>query len=68
MTGVALLLPITLSTMAIVLLAPVLPGILKEFSGVPGFEYWVPMILTIPALCVALFSTLAGAAGDYFGR
>jgi MFS family permease len=68
MTGIALLLPITLSTMAIVLLAPVLPGIIAEFSGVAGHDYWVPMILTIPALCIALFSTLAGALGDFFGR
>lgn len=68
MTGIALLLPITLSTMAIVLLAPVLPHMLSEFSAVAGYEYWVPMILTIPALCVALFSPVAGAMGDYFGR
>jgi MFS family permease len=68
MTGVALLLPITLSTMAIVLLAPVLPQLIAEFSHVAGHEYWVPMILTIPALCIALLSTLAGALGDYFGR
>jgi MFS family permease len=67
-TGVALLLPITLSTMAIVLLAPILPKLLAEFSYVPNHEYWVPMILTIPALCVALFSPLAGMLGDYFGR
>lgn len=68
MTGIALLLPITLSTMAIVLLAPILPMLLAEFSHVPNHEYWVPMILTVPALCVALFSPLAGIAGDYFGR
>jgi MFS family permease len=68
MTGIALLLPITLSTMAIVLLAPVLPGMLAEFSGVPGHEYWVPMILTIPALCIAVLSTFAGLLGDVFGR
>ncbi|WP_313803871.1 MFS transporter [Sphingobium sp.] len=68
MTGFSLLLPITLSTMAIVLLAPVLPQLLSEFSAVPGFEYWVPMILTIPALCVAFFSPLAGMLGDMFGR
>lgn len=68
MTGIALLLPITLSTMAIVLLAPVLPRIIAEYSGVAGHEYWVPMILTIPALCIALFSPLAGALGDRFGR
>lgn len=68
MTGIALLLPITLSTMAIVLLAPVLPRILGEFSGTPAFEYWVPMILTIPALCVALLAPVAGILGDWFGR
>ncbi|ETI62640.1 MFS transporter [Sphingobium sp. C100] len=68
MTGIALLLPITLSTMAIVLLAPVLPQLLDEFSAVPGYEYWVPMILTIPALCVAFLSPIAGMLGDRFGR
>lgn len=68
MTGIALLLPITLSTMAIVLLAPILPALLAEFSKVPNYEYLVPMILTVPALCVALFSPVAGILGDWFGR
>lgn len=68
MTGIALLLPITLSTMAIVLLAPILPRMMIEFADVPQSEYWVPMILTIPALCVALFSPVAGMLGDFFGR
>ena len=68
MTGIALLLPITLSTMAIVLLAPNLPRLLAEFAAVPHAEYWVPMILTVPALCVALFSPVAGMMGDFFGR
>lgn len=68
MTGLSLLIPITLSTMAIVLLAPILPGLLNEFSGIAGHEYWVPMILTVPALCVALFSPVAGMLGDWFGR
>jgi MFS family permease len=68
MTGISLLLPITLSTMAIVLLAPILPRMLEEFGGIPGHEYWVPMILTVPALCVALLSPLAGMLGDWFGR
>jgi len=35
---------------------------------VPNHEYWVPMILTIPALCVAFLSPVAGMLGDYFGR
>ncbi len=68
MTGIALLLPITLSTMAIVLLAPILPALMQAYADVPNSEYWVPMILTVPALCVALFSPVAGMLGDWFGR
>ncbi|MCY1673080.1 MFS transporter [Novosphingobium sp. SL115] len=68
MTGIALLLPITLTTMAIVLLAPVLPQLMAEFSGVGGHEYLVPMVLTLPSLCVAVLCPFAGILGDYFGR
>jgi MFS family permease len=68
MTGISLLLPITLTTMAIVLLAPVMPKLMQEFSSVPNHEYWVPMVLTMPALCVALLCPFAGILGDYFGR
>ncbi len=67
-TGLALLIPITLSTMAIVLLAPILPQIMDEYKSVPNYEYWVPMVLTVPALCVAILSPAAGMLGDYFGR
>lgn len=67
-TGFSLLIPITLSTMAIVLLAPILPRLLAEYSHVPNYEYWVPMVITVPALCVALFSPIAGILGDYYGR
>ncbi|MEY4500153.1 MAG: hypothetical protein RIS52_43 [Pseudomonadota bacterium] len=67
-TGLALLIPITLSTMAIVLLAPILPLIMDEYKAIPNFEYWVPMVLTVPALCVAILSPVAGMLGDYFGR
>lgn len=68
MTGISLLLPITLTTMAIVLLAPILPQLLQQYAGVPNHEYWVPMVLTLPALCVAILCPFAGILGDYFGR
>jgi MFS family permease len=68
LTGIALLLPITLTTMAVVLLAPVVPQLMQEFAGVSGHEYWVPMILTVPSLCVALLCPFSGMLGDYFGR
>ncbi|MEY4761158.1 MAG: hypothetical protein RLZZ200_1014 [Pseudomonadota bacterium] len=67
-TGLALLVPITLSVMAIVLLAPILPQLQAEYATVPGGEYLAPMVLTVPALCVALLSPVAGILGDYFGR
>ncbi len=67
-TGLSLLIPITLSTMAIVLLAPVLPKLQQEFAATPNAAYLVPMVLTTPALCVAILSPIAGALGDYFGR
>ncbi|MEZ5743101.1 MAG: MFS transporter [Sphingomonadaceae bacterium] len=68
MTGISLLLPITLTTMAIVLLAPVMPQLMAEFASVPNHEYLVPMVLTLPALCVAILCPFAGILGDYFGR
>lgn len=68
MTGISLLLPITLTTMAIVLLTPIVPDLMTQFADVPDHEYWVPMILTLPSLCVALLCPVAGILGDYFGR
>jgi MFS family permease len=67
--GVVLLLPITLSVMGIVVLIPVLPQILAEFSTVPHYEYLVQGgVLTMPALCIAIFSPFAGWLADRVGR
>lgn len=66
--GAVLLMAAVLPVMAIVSLVPVLPLLLVEFSGVPGSEFLVPMALTIPALCVAVFSPLAGWLSDRLGR
>ncbi|WP_339826257.1 MFS transporter [uncultured Parasphingorhabdus sp.] len=66
--GVILLLAAMMPIMAITSLIPVLPLLFKEFSSVNGSEFLVPMALTIPALCVALFSPLAGWLSDKLGR
>lgn len=66
--GVILLIASVMPTMAIISLVPVLPLLLKEFAGVSGSSFLVPMALTIPALCVALFSPLAGWLSDRTGR
>jgi MFS family permease len=49
-------------------LVPSLPNFLKHFAEVPGAGFWVPMIITLPTLCIGLFSTLAGVLADRWGR
>lgn len=66
--AITLLLPCTMSTMGIVVLLPVLPMLMEHFKDVPGADYWVPMILTTPALCLVAVSPLAGYVADLIGR
>lgn len=66
--GVLLLLPITMAVMGLVVLVPVLPGMIAQFRDVPGVEYLVPLMLTLPALCVAALGPIAGIVVDSFGR
>ena len=66
--GVLLLLPITMAVMGLVVLVPVLPGMMAQFHDVPGVEYLVPLMLTLPALCVAALGPIAGIVVDAFGR
>lgn len=64
-----LLLPITLAVMGIVVLVPIVPQLLAQFAGTPNSQYLVMGgILTLPALCIALFSPLAGWVADKVGR
>src|SRR3954471_5914436 len=60
----AMFLPI----MAIIALAPALPTLIGHFSYIPNFGVYVPMILTAPALCIAVLSPFAGRLSDLFGR
>jgi MFS family permease len=67
--GVLLLLPVTMAVMGLVVLVPVLPGMMQQFSYVPGFQNLVPLlVLTLPAACVAILSPVAGTIVDFFGR
>jgi MFS family permease len=64
----ALLLPITMAVMGAVVLQPV-QGLLSEhFALVPGNEYWVPFLLTVPAIAATCFTVVAGYLADVFGR
>lgn len=66
--GVVLMLAAVLPVMAVVSLVPVLPLLLEEFAGIQGSEFLVPIAITVPALCVAVFSPLAGWLSDKVGR
>lgn len=66
--GIVLLLPGTLAVMASVALAPGLPALFKAFGAVAGARWLVPMIITLPALCLIVFAPVAGWLGDRYGR
>ncbi|MEE1765138.1 MFS transporter [Streptomyces sp. SP18BB07] len=51
-----------------VLLAPVLPKMQEHFATVPGAKALVPVVLTIPALALALLAPFAGVIVDRLGR
>jgi MFS family permease len=63
--GWILLVTMTLPVMGVVLLAPTLPLLNEHFAGHP---YLVSIALTAPALCIALFSPMAGYLADRFQR
>ncbi|MFJ8781741.1 MFS transporter [Streptomyces sp. NPDC102476] len=57
-----------LPVLGAVLLAPVLPKMQDHFATVPGVKTLVPIVLTIPALALALLAPFAGVIVDRLGR
>jgi MFS family permease len=66
--GWALVILQTLPTLAVAVLIVVLPDLFRVYADVPHADLWVPMVITIPAICVALFSGALGWCVDRFGR
>lgn len=66
--GVTLVFAQVLPVMAIVALFPAIPKLFAHFGGLPHAGLLVPMIVTIPSLCAALFAPAAGWIADRFGR
>jgi MFS family permease len=56
---------VVLSSSAI---APSLPAIRTHFAGVAHADYWVKMLLAVPALFIMVGGTIAGQMIDRFGR
>jgi MFS family permease len=57
-----------LPVLGAVLLAPDLPTMSRVFAAVPGANALVPLVLTVPALFIALLAPFAGAIVDKLGR
>jgi MFS family permease len=66
--GVTLILVGLMPVLALSGLVPDLPQLFQQFADEPHRELLVPMIITVPSLCVALFSGFAGAIADRWGR
>ncbi|MCU0566953.1 MAG: MFS transporter [Oculatellaceae cyanobacterium Prado106] len=65
---VTLLLVSTLTVMAGATIAPSLPAMRQHFSALPNADYWVRLVLTVPALLIAIGAPIAGGIIDRFGR
>ena len=63
-----LLLVSTLTVMAGAIITPSLPGIREFFRGTEHVEVFVPLILTMPALSIALMAPISGWFIDNIGR
>lgn len=63
-----ILLVSSLTIMSIITISPSLPEMTLAFAGVPNSDFLVKMILTIPALFIAISAPIAGVFIDKFGR
>ncbi len=54
--------------MSVITISPALPAMSAEFSGLPNGQFIAQMVLTIPALFIAITSPLAGILIDRYGR
>lgn len=66
--GIVLILPITLTVMGAVLLAPIMPMLMEAFGHIENANYLVPILISIPALCIAIGAPFAGFLADRVGR
>jgi len=65
---ITLLLISSLTVMAGATVAPALPMMNDHFQNIPNAEFWTKLIITTPALFIALFSPIAGWMLDKFSK
>ncbi len=68
LTKATLLLASTLMVMSGATISPSLPAMQAHFANVPNAEFWVRLVLTVPALFIVLGSPIAGQIVDKVGR
>lgn len=68
LTKATLLLVSTLTVMSGATIAPSLPAMQSHFSSVDNSEFWVRLVLTVPALFIVIGSPIAGQLVDRIGR
>lgn len=65
---ITLLVISTLTVMAGATIAPSLPAMQQHFANIPNVGYWVRLILTVPALFIAIGAPFVGVLIDKLGR
>ncbi|MBE9064602.1 MFS transporter [cf. Phormidesmis sp. LEGE 11477] len=63
-----LLLASTLTVMSGATIAPSLPAMQVQFAEIENVEFWVRLVLTMPALFIVIGSPIAGQLVDSIGR
>ncbi|MEO5999382.1 MAG: MFS transporter, partial [Chitinophagaceae bacterium] len=63
-----LLLVSSLTIMSIITISPALPQMAIVFANVENAQFLVKLVLTIPALMIAIFSPITGLLIDRYGR
>jgi len=63
-----LLLVSSLTIMSVITISPALPQMAIAFSGVANAAFLVKLVLTIPALMIAIISPVTGRLIDMYGR
>ena len=67
-TKLTLLFVSSLTIMSIITISPALPQMSSHFANVENADFLVKLILTIPALFIAIFSPITGRLIDRYGR
>ena len=68
LTKITLLLVSTLTVMSGATISPSLPAMQSHFSEVANVDFWVRLVLTVPALFIVVGSPIAGQIVDKVGR